>query len=86
MTARAMIGQMLPDLVFGCLEQAMPGKVPAEGTGASWSLRLGAGPGITGKPGQNATSFMSQNFQSGGMGARPRYSSACQHSGKSGRA
>jgi N-methylhydantoinase B len=71
-TARAMIGQMLPDLVFGCFEQAMPGKVPAEGTGASWSLRLGAGPGITGNQHGESTSFMSQNFQSGGMGARPK--------------
>jgi N-methylhydantoinase B len=70
-TARAVIGQMLPDLVFGCFEQAMPGKVPAEGTGASWSLRLGAGPGITANLDQKAASFMSQNFQSGGMGARP---------------
>jgi N-methylhydantoinase B len=43
-TARAVIGQMLPDVVFGCFAQAMPGEVPAEGTGASWSLRLGAGP------------------------------------------
>src|SRR5581483_2071496 len=31
-TARAMIGQMLPDLVFGCFEQAMPGQVPAAGS------------------------------------------------------
>ncbi len=71
-TARAMIGQMLPDLVFGCFEQAMPGQVPAEGTGASWSLRLGAGPGITAGQQGEARSFMSQNFQSGGMGARPK--------------
>jgi N-methylhydantoinase B len=70
-TARSLIGQMLPDLVFGCFEQAMPGRVPAEGTGASWSLRLGAGPGIAGNADGNSTSFMSQNFQSGGMGARP---------------
>lgn len=67
-TARALIGQMLPDLVFGCFEQAMPGRAPAEGTGASWSLRFGAGPGVTG-PGSKGTPFLSQNFQSGGMGA-----------------
>ena len=71
-TARAIIGQMLPDLVFGCFDQAMPGKVPAEGTGSSWSVRLGAGPGVTGTAHREATPFMSQNFQSGGMGARPR--------------
>jgi len=67
-TARALIGQMLPDLVFGCFEQAMPGRAPAEGTGANWSLRFGAGPGVTG-PGSKGTPFLSQNFQSGGMGA-----------------
>lgn len=67
-TARALIGQMLPDLTFGCFEQAMPGRAPAEGTGASWSLRFGAGPGVTG-PGFKGSAFLSQNFQSGGMGA-----------------
>lgn len=67
-TARALIGQMLPDLAFGCFEQATPGRAPAEGTGASWSLRFGAGVGVTG-PGFKGTAFLSQNFQSGGMGA-----------------
>jgi N-methylhydantoinase B len=74
-TARAVIGQMLPDVVFGCFAQAMPGNVPAEGTGASWSLRLGAGPGITGNAAGAAgqgTPFISQTFQSGGMGAHPK--------------
>jgi N-methylhydantoinase B len=66
------IGQMLPDVVFGCFAQAMPDAVPAEGTGASWSLRLGAGPGITGNAGALGTPFMSQTFQSGGMGAHPK--------------
>ena len=51
----------------------MPGRVPAEGTGASWSLRLGAGPGITGTTtAGKATPFSSQTFQSGGMGAHPK--------------
>ncbi len=67
-TARALIGQMLPDVAFGCFEKAMPGRAPAEGTGASWSLRFGAGPGVTG-PEAKGTKFLSQNFQSGGMGA-----------------
>jgi len=30
--ARHAIGQMLPDVVLGCLEQALDGQVPAEGT------------------------------------------------------
>lgn len=72
-TARAVLGQMLPDAVFGCFAQAIPNAVPAEGTGASWSLRLGAGRGIGGHSGAEAQAFMSQNFQSGGMGGHPRH-------------
>ncbi|HTK12698.1 MAG TPA: hydantoinase B/oxoprolinase family protein [Xanthobacteraceae bacterium] len=71
-TARAVIGQMLPDTVFGCFAQAMPDATPAEGTGASWTLRLGAGPGITPPTGGKFTAFTSQSFQSGGMGAHPK--------------
>ncbi len=71
-TARAMMGQMLPDVAFGCFDKAMPGQVPAEGTGASWTLRLGADPGITGRI-EGASKFMTQTYQSGGMGAHPRH-------------
>jgi N-methylhydantoinase B len=83
-TARAVLGQMLPDAAFGCFAKAMPETTPAEGTGASWSLRLGAGRGLTGQgdAGQGvagtggdgkppARAYMSQNFQSGGMGGHP---------------
>ncbi len=67
-----MIGQMLPDVVFGCFDEAMPGMVPAEGTGASWGLRLSSSPGLTGNSSDKFTSFISQTSQSGGMGARPK--------------
>jgi N-methylhydantoinase B len=70
-TARAVLGQMLPDAAFGCFAMAIPDAVPAEGTGASWSLRLGAGRGIGGHRGAEQQAFMSQNFQSGGMGGHP---------------
>ena len=50
-TGRLMIGQMLPDVVFGCFAKAMPEAAPAEGTDAAWSLRMAAGPGITGREG-----------------------------------
>ena len=69
-TARAVIGQMLPDVVFGCFDKARAGLAPAEGTDASWSLRLNGSPGITGHRG--GTNFMAQSFQSGGMGAHPK--------------
>ena len=61
-TARHVIGQALPDLMLGCLEQALPGRVLAESSGALWTLSLsGAGP----------TEFTSLNVALGGMGARP---------------
>jgi N-methylhydantoinase B len=69
-TARAVIGQMLPDVVFGCFDKARAGLAPAEGTDASWSLRLNGNPGITGHRG--GSNFMAQSFQSGGMGAHPK--------------
>src|SRR6185295_16271313 len=36
--ARHIVGQMLPDLMFGCLGQALKGAVPAEGTSCLWNL------------------------------------------------
>jgi N-methylhydantoinase B len=35
---RHVIGQMLPDVVFGCLRQVIPDRVPAEGTSCLWNL------------------------------------------------
>lgn len=61
-TARHVIGQALPDLMLGCLAQALPGDVLAESSGALWTMALsGAGP----------TAFTSLNVALGGMGARP---------------
>jgi N-methylhydantoinase B len=71
-TGRATIGQVLPDVVFGCFDKAMPGQVPAEGTGGSSTLRLGAGPGITGNSAGKTTAFALQCFQNGGMGGHPK--------------
>lgn len=67
--ARASIGHMLPDVVFGCLHQAMPDVVPAEGTSNLWNLKLGAGHGMTGP--ETKSPFMVMSFHSGGAGARP---------------
>ena len=61
-TARHVIGQALPDLVLGCLEKALPGKVLAESSGALWTMSLSGA-------GQNE--FTSLNVALGGMGARP---------------
>lgn len=64
--ARSTIGMFLPDLVFGCFEQAIDDVVPAESTGTLWNIRLGA------QPSGQDRGFMVTTFHSGGAGARPR--------------
>lgn len=39
-STRHVIGQMLPDVVFGCLRQIIPTRIPAEGTDAVWLITL----------------------------------------------
>ncbi|HVC59608.1 MAG TPA: hydantoinase B/oxoprolinase family protein [Acetobacteraceae bacterium] len=70
--ARATMGHMLPDVVYGCLDQPLPGRVPAEGTSNLWSLKLVAGHGLTGIGKAAGSPFMVMSFHSGGAGARPR--------------
>ena len=41
--ARHVVGHMLPDLVFGCLHQAIPERVPAEGAASLWIVQLRGG-------------------------------------------
>jgi N-methylhydantoinase B len=70
--ARSIIGHMLPDIVFGCLDQAMPGTMPAEGTSSLWNLSLVAAHGLTGRADEIRTPFSVTSFHSGGVGARPQ--------------
>lgn len=70
--SRAIIGHMLPDVVFGCLEQALPETMPAEGTSSLWNLSLVAAHGLTGRADEIKTAFNVTTFHSGGAGARPR--------------
>ena len=70
--ARSVMGHMLPDVVYGCLDQALPGRVPAEGTSNLWTLNLIAGHGLTGIGRAAGTPFMVNSFHSGGAGARPK--------------
>jgi N-methylhydantoinase B len=69
--ARSSIGHMMPDVVYGALEQAIPGRVPAEGTSNLWSLKMVAGHGLTGVGDKAGAQFMVMSFHSGGAGARP---------------
>ena len=71
-SARHAIGQMLPDVVLGCLEQALaPGSVPAEGASCLWNPVIMAGPGLTGAHRYRGEPFVVNPFHAGGTGARP---------------
>jgi N-methylhydantoinase B len=71
-TARHVIGQMLPDAVFGCLAQALPDGVPAESAGSIWVLAMASAHGRA--PADQVvgtTRFNVMNVGLGGTGARP---------------
>jgi len=69
--ARHAIGQMLPDVMLGCLDQVIPNRAPAEGTSCLWNFVLYGGHGISGGGFSNATPFTVTMFHNGGTGARP---------------
>ena len=66
--ARHIIGQMLPDVVFGCLEKAIPDKVPAEGASCLWNITFR---GNTDRGANNNSLFAVTAVVNGGTGARP---------------
>ncbi|MGH6712836.1 MAG: hydantoinase B/oxoprolinase family protein, partial [Bradyrhizobium sp.] len=39
-STRHVIGQMLPDVIFGCLRQIVPDRVPAEGASSVWLITM----------------------------------------------
>jgi N-methylhydantoinase B len=66
--ARHITGQMLPDVVFGCLRQAIPDRVPAEGTSCLFNITLR---GQTGDQLRGNYGFATTFTSNGGTGARP---------------
>lgn len=71
---RHVVGQMLPDLVIGCLAQALKGDVPAEGTSCLWNLfAFGGSSQVDADSAEmmRARVFNVMSFHSGGTGARP---------------
>ena len=76
-SARHVIGHMLPDLIFGCLHQAIPGHVPAEGSSANWQPQLRGGRSaidpaeLDEATAHNLPDFDYISFHAGGTGARP---------------
>ncbi|MDF1794183.1 MAG: hydantoinase B/oxoprolinase family protein [Thalassobaculaceae bacterium] len=69
--ARHVIGQMLPDVMLGCLNQIIPDRVPAEGTSCLWNPVLLGGRGIVDGDYGDSRPFAMNTFHTGGTGARP---------------
>src|SRR5271165_1480604 len=73
-SVRHVIGHLLPDLMMGCLHQAVPSRVTAEGASALWNPPLRGGGAISGQSRGNkpvVADFEIITFNSGGTGARP---------------
>ena len=62
-SARHAIGQMLPDVILGCLDQVLEDRVPAEGASCIWNPVFRSGHG--------GASFVTNPIYNGGTGARP---------------
>lgn len=65
---RHTLGQMTPDLVFGCLAQAVPEQIPAEGASCMYDLPLRSVPEAARRGWQ---AFAVELVHNGGTGARP---------------
>lgn len=68
-SARHAIGQMLPDVVLGCLEEPLGGEVPAEGASCLFGPVFLGGRGVI--PGSASAPFVVNAFYAGGTGGRP---------------
>jgi N-methylhydantoinase B len=73
-SVRHVIGHLLPDLMMGCLHQAVPDRVTAEGASSLWNPPLRGGSSVSGQARGNKPvigDFEVITFNSGGTGARP---------------
>ena len=69
-SVRHVVGQLLPDLMMGCLHQAVPDRVVAEGSSCLWNPPLRGGGQVSGAEAE-LPDFEVITFNSGGTGARP---------------
>ncbi len=65
---RHTLGQVTPDLVLGCLHQALPDEVPAEGASCMFDLPMRHAPEVARDGGRE---FAVEPVHNGGTGARP---------------
>ncbi len=64
---RHIVGQMIPDVIFGCLAQAIPQRVPAEGTSCIWNISCRGNRSAA----EGSRTFALSMTTNGGTGARP---------------
>jgi N-methylhydantoinase B len=69
-SVRHVVGQLLPDLMMGCLAQAIPDRIAAEGSSCLWNPPLRGGGAVSGAAAE-LPDFEVITFNSGGTGARP---------------
>ena len=69
--SRHVIGQMLPDVVFGALTQAVPERVPAEGAACLWNVTMRGESDRAANRAGGDTLFTVTAVCNGGTGARP---------------
>ncbi len=67
-SVRHVLGHLIPDVIFGALDLALPNTIPAEGASALWNVQISARPCV---PDCNLPSRELLLFNSGGTGARP---------------
>lgn len=65
---RHTLGQMTPDLVYGCLYQAIPERIPAEGASCMYDISMRNTPEVARAGGRT---FATELVHNGGTGARP---------------
>ena len=68
-SARHAIGQMLPDVVLGCLDEPLEGQAPTEGAACLFGPVFLGGKGMI--AGSRSEPFVMNAFYTGGTGARP---------------
>ena len=76
--SRHIIGQMLPDVVFGALTQAVPERVPAEGAACLWNVTM-RGESDRAANQTSGALFAVTAVCNGGTGARPTKGRALRH-------
>ncbi len=68
---RHVMGHLVPDTVYGALDELLPGLVPAEGAGSLCNFQVSLRPRTDEKAPDDAVRAEVLTFNSGGAGARP---------------